>query len=186
MAWIRVIDRWVMKFERWVLSLSIWGIFFVVVGNVFSRWLFRYSWKATEEVGQFLVVALTFIGISYGVRWNRHIQMSALYDALPRVAQRILTVIISAVTAVTYFYLAYLGIKYVQQVEALGRVSPALQVPMYLVMIPIPVGFALGGIQYVRAMFGALTGAEPEAEPTPAATEGAAEDAPKEAEAPWS
>ncbi|WP_134704475.1 TRAP transporter small permease [Ammoniphilus sp. YIM 78166] len=150
MKLLKWIDRLIMNIEEKILSYSILLMAFILIGNVISRTFFNYSWHFAEEAGQFLVIAITFIGISYGARKGRHISMTAVIDLSPPKIQKALILIISAVTSVTLFYLAILGIEYTLKVEALGRVTPALRVPMYLVVMFIPIGFILGGIQYAR------------------------------------
>jgi TRAP-type C4-dicarboxylate transport system permease small subunit len=122
----------------------------ILIGNVISRSIFNRSWTFAEESGQFLVIAITFIGISYAARQARHISMSAIFDLIPTQLKKVFIIIISAVTAIAMFYLAYLSFKYMLSVYELGRVTPALGVPMYLVILFIPLGFIFGGIQYAR------------------------------------
>lgn len=147
---LKLIDRWITKIEEKILSFAILLMAFILIGNVISRMVFNYSWHFAEEAGQFLVIAITFIGISYGARKGRHISMTALMDLSPQKVQKVLILIISSVTSITLFYLAYLGIEYTLKVESLGRVTPSLRVPMYLIVMFVPIGFALGGIQYAR------------------------------------
>ena len=147
---IRTIDQFLEKIEKMIISLSVIAMSIILIGNVISRSVFNNSWTFAEEVGQFLIIAITFIGISYAARRNSHISMSALYDLLPPKMKRLLMLIISSFTSVTLYYLAYIATKYTIRVYELGKVTPALRVPMYLIIMIIPIGFLLGGIQYTR------------------------------------
>ncbi|PAB59242.1 TRAP transporter permease DctQ [Anaeromicrobium sediminis] len=138
------------KIEEAILSYSIIIMAIILIGNVFSRSVLNRSWTFAEELGQSLVIIVTFTGISYGAKKARHINMSALFDVIPVRGKKIFMYVISSVTSISMFYLAYLASIYVMKVKTLGRVTPALRIPIYLVYLIVPIGFFLGGIQYAR------------------------------------
>lgn len=143
-------DRVVSKFEETILSFSVILMALILIGNVVSRSLFNVSWTFAEEVGQALVIIVTFMGIGYGAKKARHINMSAVFDLLPNKYKKIFMYIISIGTSVSMFYLTYLAGMYTLKVYTLERITPALGIPMYLIVGFVPVGFLLGGIQYAR------------------------------------
>ena len=55
--------------------------------------------------------------------------------------------------------LSWLAVRYVATVASIGGVTPALQLPLWLVYGVVPVGLALGSIEYALAFFRNLTGA---------------------------
>lgn len=141
------------KFEELVLTYGIIALAVITVGNVVSRSVFNQSWSFTEELSQFILVILTFMGVSYAIRCGRHIRMSAFYDLVSEKIQRIMMIIISIVTAVVLFYLSYHALLFVLETKQYGRVTPSLQVPFYLVIMWAPFGLFLGGIQYILTFF---------------------------------
>jgi len=154
---LKKINSFVEKIEEWILKYGIIILAVLTVGNVISRRLFNQSWAFTTEASQFLLVLITFMGISYGVRKGRHIRMTALYDSLNEKWQKIFMIIISSVTAVILFFLAYHSARFVISAFQDGRVTPALQVPFYLVIMWAPIGLILGGIQYFLTLIKNLT-----------------------------
>ena len=118
------------------------------------------SLASTEELCQFLIVLVTFVGLSYGAGKGRHIRMTALYDTLGGRARKGMMVFIAGSTAVLLFYLAWLALDYVLVVRRLGSVSPVLQVPLYLVYLMAPAGLVLAAIQYVLTVIRNLHEAE--------------------------
>ncbi len=54
----------------------------LLIANVFAR-TFSLSIHFAEEISRFLVMLITFTGVSYGVRKARHIRMGAFLDAMP-------------------------------------------------------------------------------------------------------
>ncbi|SEN05389.1 TRAP-type C4-dicarboxylate transport system, small permease component [Mesobacillus persicus] len=149
-----VIDKLMMKLEEYILSFSIILISVVIVANIIAREVFNSSffyWNL--EVSKFAIVIATFMGIGYAARKGRHISMSAFYDFAPLKGRKVLAILINGTTAIILLGLAYLSLGYVQAEFAKGTVTPALQIPQYLMVLFIPIGFFLGGIQFLRNMW---------------------------------
>lgn len=147
------IDRAVLKIEEFILSSAVLVIFIMVCGNVLSRQLFGPSIYFHSEIAKFAIVIATFMGISYAARKGRHISMSAIYDTVPFAVRKVMAIIIPLGTSLALFCLAYISYIYVVGVYESGRTTTSLQVPIYLMYMFVPLGFVLGGIQYIRNMF---------------------------------
>ncbi len=150
-------DRLLEAFERLVLSASILLMAAVSITNVGARNLFGHSFSFAEEINQILMVLITFLGIGYGVRHARHIRMSAVYDQLKGRARKALMVIVSLGTGILLMVLAWYAVQYVADVYRVGSVTPALRLPLYLIYLWVPIGFIVGGIQYLLAAWRNLT-----------------------------
>ena len=150
---MKKIDDFVTKFEEWVLCIAVLLMAAILIGGVFARTVFNSSWTFTEEVGQALNVLVTFFGIGYCAQKARHISMSVVFDLVPDKGKKIMMCIIALLTSIIMFYLTYLCGYYVMNVQSLGRVSAALRIPMWIIYLPVPVGFFLGGFEYLRTFF---------------------------------
>ena len=142
------INNAVKGIEEAILSWGVISMAVMTIGNVLSRKFFNYSWSFSEEVSQFILVIISFIGVSYAARKGRHIRMTAVIEMMPPKAQKVMIMIVAFVTMITLFYLCYHSSIYVMKIQAYGRVTPALRFPFYLVLIWVPIGLFLGGIQY--------------------------------------
>lgn len=142
---------------RWVeTTILAWGIllmFINTMGNVIGRYLFDQSLYFSEEMNQFLIVLVTFVGLGYATRRGRHIRMSAFYDTLGDKARKGLMIVIALSTGAVMFWLAWISLHYVMSVAEGGRVTPALRVPVYLTYLWVPLGFFLTGVQYALTVF---------------------------------
>jgi len=136
--------------EEFILSYSVILMAIVLVGSVISRKVFNYSWTSAEEIGQTLTLIVTFLGIGYAAKKAKHITMSALYDQVSNKYKKILTTIITGGTSLAMFYICYYGVLYTLNVYELGRVSPSMRIPMYLIVAVVPLGFFLGAVEYGR------------------------------------
>ena len=141
------------KVEEWMLAFGVILITAITTGNAISRKIFNYSWSSAEECTQFLLVIVTFMGISYAARKGRHIRMTAFFEFMPKKVQKVLTMIICLVTAAILFYLAKHAIVYVHNVYGVGRVTPSLRMPFWITVMWVPIGLILAGIQYLRAFY---------------------------------
>lgn len=154
----QTLSKAVTRLEELCLAWGILGIAALTVGNVIARTFFGTSLAFAEEISQFLIVLVTFLGLGYAAGKGRHIRMTALYDQLPERRRKALTVLISATTSALLFYLTYLATRYaLETVRTLGSVSPALRVPLWIVYLSAPIGFFLGGVQYALALLKNLT-----------------------------
>ncbi|MBO0333921.1 TRAP transporter small permease [Sneathiella sp. CAU 1612] len=142
------IDTVIGRAEAVILAVGVLLMAVNTVGNVIGRFVFQYSFFFTEEVNRILIIMITFAGIGYAARHGRHIRMSAIYDALPVRARKIMMILITIITALTMFALCYFSIGYILKVASSGRVLPSLQIPVYFIFLWVPVGFAVTGTQY--------------------------------------
>ena len=142
------VDTLIGRVEAVILAVGVLLMALNTVGNVIGRFVFQYSFFFSEEVNSILIIMITFAGIGYAARHGRHIRMSAIYDALPIRTRKVMMILITVITALTMFALCYFSIGYIMKVAVSGRVLPALQIPVYLIFLWVPVGFAVTGIQY--------------------------------------
>ncbi|WP_417580180.1 TRAP transporter small permease [Nitrincola sp.] len=147
-GFLGVIDSGISRVEAIILAVGVLLMALNTVANVVGRVVIGESLFFSEEVNRILIVMITFAGIGYAARHGRHIRMSALYDALPTSARRILMIIISFVTSAVMFFLCYYSVTYIESIYSTGRVLPTMGIPLYLMYVWVPVGFTITGIQY--------------------------------------
>ena len=142
--WLRLQAR----IEELLLATGILAIAGLMIANVLTRSLLGFSLTFGEELSQFLIVMVCFVGLSYGVSERRHIRMTAFSDRLRGRARWLASAFVSASTAVLMALLAWAAIEYVRVVADLGSVSPVLSIPLYLVYLAAPLGFVLSSARY--------------------------------------
>lgn len=144
-----VIDATISRIESFFLATGVLLMALNTVANVVGRFAFQQSIFFSEELNRILIILITFAGISYAARHGRHIRMSAIYDALPANVRKPLMIGIALVTALFMFGLCYYSIGYLLTQASRGRVLPALQIPVWITLIWVPIGFFMTGAQYV-------------------------------------
>ena len=157
------VDRGVLAFERAVLGAGVLGIALSNIVNVTARNLTGGSLSFIEELNQAFMIWITFAGLGLGARQARHIRMSALSDQLRGPSRKVLAVVTAAGTSLVLAVLAAYAIEYVATSQAVGRVTPALRIPSWLIQAVVPVGLGLGAFEYALDAWRILRGdARPE------------------------
>ena len=156
----RVLGRVVNAVEVSVLVFCVAALAVLLIANVFARTFFQSIYFA-EEVSMFLVILMTFTGLSYGARRARHIRMGAFLDVMPPTMEKVFIIIISLVSAIVMAVMAWASWQYLQNAMSMGHMTPALRLPRWIFYIVIPVGFCLACIQYLRTVIKNFTEPDP-------------------------
>jgi TRAP-type C4-dicarboxylate transport system permease small subunit len=151
------IDTGISKAEAVILALGVILMAINTIANVVSRFALGESLHFSEEINRILIVMITFAGIGYAARHGRHIRMSAIYDAVPTGGRRWMMIVISLFTALVMFVLCYYSIGYISTLYGRGRVLPSLSIPVWMMYVWVPIGFAITGIQYLLTAIKNLT-----------------------------
>lgn len=158
---LHLLDHAVGRLEAFALGWAVLVLATFTVANVAGRFFFDESIFFVEELSEFLMVLITFFGLGYVTRKGRHIRMTALYDQLPPRGKKAVMILIAAVTAAMMFVMAWYALEYVQRTAARGKVTPALQLPLYLTYVPVVLGFFLSGVQYLLTVLRNLDFGDP-------------------------
>ena len=142
------IDGLIARLEEVMMAIGVILMAINTIANVISRFFFNHSIIFAEELNSIFILLVTFAGIGYAARHGRHIRMSAIYDALPDKWRKVLMTLITLLTALFMFLLAWYAIQYIMNLYSKGRIYPALGIPIYVSYLWVPVGFTVTGIQY--------------------------------------
>lgn len=150
---LRSIDKFMKFIEELILGIGIIVMALVLILNVILRTFFSSGLSFSEEIGQILLMSVTFVGVSYVARYGNHIRMSAVYDIVKTKYKKILATIISFVTSLTLFWLSYKSITYVLVLRDSFRLTPALRIPVYIITLIVTYGFISSAFQYLYIFY---------------------------------
>jgi TRAP-type C4-dicarboxylate transport system permease small subunit len=143
-----------------ILVICVAALAVLLIANVFARTFFSSIYFA-EEISRFLVMLITFTGVSYGVRKARHIRMGAFLDAMPPKMEKTFIMIICLISAVVMGIMCIASWEYLTNAMAKGHMTPALRVPKWTFYMIMPIGFGLAAIQYFRTIIKNFTEPDP-------------------------
>ncbi|ART62605.1 TRAP transporter small permease [Kushneria marisflavi] len=152
-----MLDRGLGLIEKTIVAGSILVMALLMSAHVVGNIVLGQGITGTYEMTEMLIVIITFVGVGYAARHARHISMSAFYEQLSGQRRKALLILICLGTALLMFYFSYKSIEYVITIHDRGRTSASLQMPLWIVYLALPIGFALAGIQYVLTVIRNLT-----------------------------
>lgn len=118
-----------------ILCLAVMGI--VLFVQIVMRTFFSAPLKWAEELARYLQIWITFLGIGYGIRRGSHIGMTLLKDRLPPVLKAICGLIVDVAGFLAFIVLFRTSLQFLAHQNV---VSTAMELPMQLVYLVIPVG----------------------------------------------
>ena len=144
------LDKVISKLEEYVLSYSVIIMAILLIINVIMRTIFNRSLTFSEEIGQALLIIISFFGIAYCGKKGRHITMSMVFDMVDNKKKKLFMYMISLLSAIAMLFITYLGYKYVLSTKNLARMTPALRIPIHYIYAFVPLGLLLGTIEYFK------------------------------------
>ncbi|MFC4323648.1 TRAP transporter small permease [Litchfieldia salsa] len=137
-------------------SIMVSVIFIQVIARLLDNSL---SWS--EELARYCFIWMVYIGISYGVKKQRHIKVDVVLVLLKEKGRLILTIIANILFIVFALFIIRYGFDIANKLLGFGQKSPALQIPMGLVYMATPIGIGLtlirliqNLIKYIKALLG--------------------------------
>ncbi len=151
--------------EDWITFLLFWGLAGVVFLQFFTRYVLNDSLTWTEEIAQYLLMAITFTGSAMAARRGTHITVEFLLDKLPRGARRAAHALVSAVATAFFAVSAWLC----WQVGEAMRFQPmiAVEYPLSVVYYGILLGLVLTTVRSALHGVRRWREGEPELAPDP-------------------
>lgn len=153
MGILKQLDRIMIKFEEVLLATGTIALTGLLLTNVFLRTFFSRSIVMAEEISRIVVLAITFIGLSYVARHGNHIRMDVVYNLVSKKYRKFLAMFISLITSATLYYLAYVAYLYMMTIKLSNRVTASLQIPVHYITALVVIGFITAGTQYARIFF---------------------------------
>ncbi|MDO4560578.1 MAG: TRAP transporter small permease [bacterium] len=141
------LDKFQTKFECAFLYVSYIGMVLVVCGGVVMRYVLVTPNQYGEELSKFLMITAVYIGVSLGVRFNKHLGLDWFVTHLPPKTSKVVCIINSIVTTLTYLAMTYFCFEYVLTAIERPQYSPAMRLPMIIMYSVVMVGFLLATIR---------------------------------------
>jgi C4-dicarboxylate transporter DctQ subunit len=130
------------RLEEYLLGCIILAMAGIVTVQVFTRWFgIGFSW--VDETGRQVLILVTFVGASMGVKRGLHFAMTALQEGGSPLTRHILKAITNLACALFFLIIIYHGFAYVLHLKKLGVTTATLGLPRYIPYLPIPL-FSIG------------------------------------------
>jgi TRAP-type transport system small permease protein len=119
----------------------------LVIVNVFCRYVLNFSLVWAEEVSQYLMVWVAFLGAGLALRQGRHVAVEMLQDRLPGRARRVLRGVLFAAMLAFFVTVTVLGVQFAWFAHDME--TPVLNISMAIPYAAVPIGSALAAAHLV-------------------------------------
>lgn len=139
-----VIVKWLDRHIEEILLIVLSTVMLGVIGvQIFMRFILGSSLGWSEELARYCFVWLVFIGVSYGVKKQRHIKVDVVLLLLKEKGKVVLNMVSNVIFLLFAVSIAIYGFGISLQIFGWGQLSPSLGVPMGAVYLAAPVGMLL-------------------------------------------
>ncbi len=115
-----------------------------VLWGVFTRYVYGNQADWSEELAKFLLIWVGLLGAAYASGQKLHLTIDLITDSLSPTGKNRLALLINVLIILFAFSVLVIGggnLMYITNI--LGQTSPALQLPMYLVYLVVPISGVL-------------------------------------------
>ncbi len=116
------------------------------------RYLFDNSLSWSEELARYLFIWMTYIGISYGVKKNRHIKVDVALKLFPQKLRGYVVLLSDIIFMVFAAVIVYESFALSMKIFGFKQTSPAMGLPMGIVYLAPVTGFAITALRLVQSM----------------------------------
>ncbi|ABO48956.1 Tripartite ATP-independent periplasmic transporter, DctQ component [Desulforamulus reducens MI-1] len=142
------------RIDEYLSSAFLCGMILIIAMQVFNRYVLQHSLDWSEELGRYLFIWSVYVGCSYAMKEDRHLEVTIFRHMFgPKVERGLITVAYSLTIAFCLFCVVY-GIKMLLFLLETGQLSPALEISMFWIYLAIPVGMGLMAIRTFERIWG--------------------------------
>ena len=133
--------------EEFILVILLIAITCIMGLQVFCRYVLNNSLTWSEELTRYLFIYMAFISISYCTKKWISIRIDQVINLCSNKVYCFCQFALNIILTIFYAYMAYHSYFYVLQGYASAQLSPALEVPMWIVQLAPLLGFSLATIR---------------------------------------
>ena len=152
------------KFEEIIGVIVLAVVVSLIFVGVMMRLLFKSGLPWQEELSRMLYVLVVYLGASYGMRSNDHIRINIVSDLLPPRARKALRVITDIIWAGFNITVIIMALQVYQKMQRFLGESAVLKIPLHVVFLIVPIGFALLTVRLVQDYIRGRPLGEPDSE----------------------
>lgn len=146
--------------EKMLCTITLALMSAIIVLQVFFRYVLNNSLAWSEELARYLFIWTIYIGISYGVKMDKHVAVDAVYTYMPKGVKKYYAMVAYALFMIFAVLVIYYGVTVVGMQITSGQVSPAMGLPMQYVYVAPVVGMVLTVIRLVQKIIEAAKAEE--------------------------
>ena len=155
------VDRVLTLIENGLAGLTLAAATILAIVAVLARYFFNYIIFWSEEAVIYLIICSTFIGAVITLRHNEHVGVNVLSAVVGPRGNRVLVALSALLVALYCGVFGFFGWLMVTEPAARNIVTPALNVPLWVVQISLPIGLTLMLFRALEILYRTARGRQP-------------------------
>jgi len=128
------------RIDHWIAAILLFTMALIAFINVLSRYLFHFSFAATEEITINLFVWLTVVGSGLAFERGGQMGMVTLYKIFPKKIKKLAILFSSGLSAMLFMIVDIYVIQAIYDEMTLFHAkSGALAIPVWIYYIGVPI-----------------------------------------------
>ncbi len=126
------------KIEEGLLGLTLLGLAVLTFVETGLRYTISYTFTWFQEFSNYMLIFTTFLGASIGTKYVMHFSMEAIPQYAPDRVSHLLKSVGYFISGIVVCLFIYFGTVHLLKLRGFGVKSAAMQIPMFIPYIPIP------------------------------------------------
>lgn len=131
------------KCEAVLIGIMLLIMSFLAFLQVITRYVFFYSIVWSEEVTRYLMVWLTFIGAALAICKQDHISIDMFTNFFQKKTGHDFKFVLNLIILIFSICGGYFGLRLIMKTYAMGQLTEATRIPMYLIYCVMEFSFVL-------------------------------------------
>ncbi|WP_457552199.1 TRAP transporter small permease [Desulfobacula sp.] len=128
------------RIDHWIAAILLFTMALIAFINVLSRYLFHFSFAATEEITINLFVWLTVVGSGIAFERGGQMGMVTLYKIFPKKIKKLAILFSSGLSAMLFLIVDIYVIQAIyDELTIFQAKSAALEIPVWIYYIGVPI-----------------------------------------------
>ncbi len=128
------------RIDYWLAAIFLFTMAAIAFVNVLSRYLFHFSFAATEEITINLFVWLTVIGGGIAFERGGHLGMVTLYNVFPKGMKKFSILLSATLSSLLFIMVDFYMIKAIyNEIAQFQASSAALGIPVWIYYAGVPI-----------------------------------------------
>lgn len=146
--------KWLDKYcELLICSAALVGLFICMILSVFFRYVLNSSLTWVEELGCYLFVWFSLVGVAYSTKEEAHLRVDIVVNLVPKAVRTVLNFVSELIMTLFFLYMSVEGMNAIVSVMENGTTSPALRMPMWILYLSFWLGCVLSLVRLVQSWF---------------------------------
>ena len=146
------------NFEELVLVVLLFLMAIIMGVQVFSRYVLRSSLTWSEELTRYMFIWSGFLSVAYCARKRLGLRVDLLLNYMPKNVAAVMQIVALLLEAGVFIYLFPYAYAIMMRAVDTGRLSPATQIPMWMMQAAPFIGFGLAVLRILQRLYLEITG----------------------------